>query len=46
MNVLYAFLKNNVDGFPGASVVKNPPANAGDTSWMPDPVENKKFGFA
>ena len=37
MNVLYAFLKNNVDGFPGASVVKNPPANAGDTSWMPDP---------
>ena len=23
-------------GFPGGSVVKNPPANAGDTSLLPD----------
>ena len=22
-------------GFPGGSVVKNPPANAGDVSWIP-----------
>ena len=24
-------------GFPGGSVVKNPPTNAGDTSSIPDP---------
>ena len=24
-------------GFPGGSVVKNPPANAGDTGLIPDP---------
>ena len=24
-------------GFPGGSVVKNPPANAGDTDSIPDP---------
>ena len=24
-------------GFPGDSVVKNPPANAGDTGLVPDP---------
>jgi len=24
-------------GFPGGSVVKNPPANAGDTGSIPDP---------
>ena len=23
------------EGFPGGSVVKNPPANAGDLSWIP-----------
>ena len=22
--------------FPGGSVVKNPPANAGDTAWIPE----------
>jgi len=29
--------KNEVRGFPGGSVVKNPPANAGDTGLIPDP---------
>ena len=24
-------------GFPGGSVVKNPPSNAGDTGSVPDP---------
>ena len=24
-------------GFPGGEVVKNPPANAGDTGWSPGP---------
>ena len=24
-------------GYPGGSVVKNPPANAGDTGWIPRP---------
>ena len=23
-------------GFPGGSVVKNPPANAGDVGWIPE----------
>ena len=27
-------------GFPGGSVVKNPPANAGDTGLIPDPQSN------
>ena len=26
----------NGKGFPGGSVVKNPPANAGDTGLIPD----------
>ena len=30
-------LKIGNEGFPGGSVVKNLPANAGDTSWTPDP---------
>ena len=29
--------KHNKEGFPGGSVVVNPPANAGDTSWIPGP---------
>ena len=24
-------------GFPGGAVVESPPANAGDTGWMPGP---------
>ena len=28
---------NDNGGFPGSSVVKNPPANAGDTGLIPDP---------
>ena len=29
--IYYIFIKNNMKGFPGGSVVKNPPANAEDT---------------
>ena len=32
----FAWLKRN-KGFPGGSVVKNLPANAGDTGSTPDP---------
>ena len=34
-------------GFPGGSVVKNPPANAGaagDTDWIPGPGRNPGEG--
>ena len=31
-----AYLKQN-QGFPGSSVVKNPPAKAGDTGSIPGP---------
>ena len=31
------YLKSSHKGFPGGSVVKNPPANAGDTGSIPDP---------
>ena len=27
-----------MQGFPGGAVVKNPPANAGDTGSSPDPT--------
>ena len=27
--------QNSIEGFPGGSVVKNPPANAGDTGSIP-----------
>ena len=30
-------LQKGRGGFPGGSVVKNPPANAGDTGSIPDP---------
>ena len=30
-------LKTHALGFPGGTVVKNPPANAGDTSLSPGP---------
>ena len=30
-------LKTRKMGFPGGAVVKNPPANAGDTGWSPGP---------
>ena len=29
--------KNMVSNFPGGTVVKNPPANAGDTDSIPGP---------
>ena len=31
------FIKITFDGFPGGTVVKNPPANAGDTGSSPGP---------
>ena len=30
-------LKEISEGFPGGTVLKNPPANAGDTGSSPDP---------
>ena len=33
----YATFKRNVLGFPGGTVVKNPPANAGDMGSSPGP---------
>ena len=36
MNVGF-FFKNQKLGFPGDAVVKNPPANAGDTGSSPGP---------
>ena len=35
---IYIYIKNEVIlGFPGGTVVKNPPANAGDTGSIPGP---------
>ena len=34
--IYYIFIKNNMKGFPGGSVVKNPPANAEDTGSIPN----------
>ena len=33
--VIYFILESIVGGFPGSSVVKNPPANAGDMGLIP-----------
>ena len=33
--VFFFFLVNIIKGFPGGSVVKNPPANAGDAGLIP-----------
>ena len=33
----YSVLKKDILGFPGGAVVKNPPANAGDTGSSPSP---------
>ena len=35
VNYCNAYLNKTVTGFPGGSVVKNPPPNAGDTSLIP-----------
>ena len=32
-----SFLKISGEDFPGGTVVKNPPANAGDTGLIPGP---------
>ena len=29
-------MSNSLQGLPGGSMVKNPPANAGDTGWIPE----------
>ena len=34
---LTVIIKNKSQGFPGGSVVKNQPANAGDRGLLPDP---------
>ena len=34
---LILIFKKKIQGFPGGSVVKNPPANAGDTGLIPIP---------
>ena len=31
-------LEKSLRDVPGGPVVKNPPANAGDTGWIPDPA--------
>ena len=33
-------IKTTMRDFPGGTVVKNPPANAGDTGWSPGPVKS------
>ena len=40
MDVKTPLGKNTDEGFPGGSVVKNPPANAGDTGSSPGPGES------
>ena len=40
---IYCYSKTYL-GFPGGSVTKNPPANAGDSGWIPgseDPLEEE-----
>ena len=34
--------RRDIVGFPGGSMVKNPPANAGDTGSIPDPGRSHK----
>ena len=36
-NVKMRCLKNSLRDFPGGAMVKNPPANAGDTDLIPGP---------
>ena len=36
MKLISWLSKKKMRGFPGGSVVKNPPANAGDTGSIPD----------
>ena len=38
------YIKNKKQGFPGASVVKNPPADAGDTGLIPGPGRSRVPG--
>ena len=35
LSILFSLFKSGVMGFPGGSVVKNLPANAGDTGLIP-----------
>ena len=41
---LTVIIKNKSQGFPGGSMVKNPPANAGDGGLIPDPVRSHMPG--
>ena len=34
---MFLLFKKHKEGFPGGAVVKNPPANAGDTGSSPGP---------
>ena len=36
-------VKTREEGFPSDPVVKNPPANAGDTNSIPDPGRSHRF---
>ena len=35
--VHHIMIKGSIQGFPGGTVLKNPPANAGDTGSSPGP---------
>ena len=37
MSLSFVFFKNKGKDFPGGAVVKNPPANTGDTGSSPGP---------
>ena len=37
MSVLKGLVERDIGGLPGGSVVKDPPASAGDTGSIPDP---------
>ena len=39
-------ISNSLQGLPGGSMVKNPPANAGDTGWIPESVRYPGEGNA
>ena len=38
--LIVIILRDIFSGFPGGTVVKNPPANAGDTDSSPGPVRS------
>ena len=44
IGALLSFKKKPLVGFPGGSVVKNPPDNAGDVGSNPDPGRSHMLG--